>query len=241
MDDNGWETSAAAWIAHVGTEGDNGRRYVLDPAFRARFAAGKFRHALDLGCGEGRLCRMMQAHGIATVGIDPTEPMILRARELDARGDYRLSGAEKLDLPDASFDLVVSCLTMIDIPDFRAAIAEAARVLEPGGTFLVANLTPIMSAAMNKGWEYDAQGRPLRFVLDNYLREHADYVAWSGIRIRNWHRPLSAYVQTYLKAGLTLEWYEDLVPVGASAAEEDRYARAPWFDMMVWRKTGPGC
>lgn len=235
-DESGWGDSAGAWIASMGTDGDNGRRYVLDPAFRARFAAGGYRRALDLGCGEGRVCRMMQAYGIATVGIDPTEAMIAEARRRDPEGDYRLSGAERLDLPDASFDLVVSCLTMIDIPDFRAAIGEAARVLMPGGTFIVANLTPVMSSSMGRGWHYDTGGRPESFAIDNYTREWPAWVEWSGIRIVNWHRPLSAYVQAYLKAGLTLEWYEDLMPAAGYADADDRYARAPWFDMMVWRK-----
>jgi len=235
-DDGGWTDSSAAWIASMGEEGDNGRRYVLDPAFRARFAAGGYKRALDLGCGEGRVCRMMQSYGIATVGIDPTIPMIEEARRRDPGGDYRLSGAEALDLPDSSFDLVVSCLTMIDIPDFRAAISEGARVLSPGGTFLVANLTPVISSSMGRGWRYDGEGRPTEFAIDNYTREWAAQVEWSGIRILNWHRPLSGYVQAYLNAGLVLEWYEDLMPVAGYVDTDDRYARAPWFDMMVWRK-----
>lgn len=234
---DGWNESAAAWISSMGEAGDNGRRYVLDPAFRARFAAGGYRRALDLGCGEGRVCRLMQSFGIDAVGIDPTAAMIAEARRRDPAGDYRRSGAEKLDFPDASFDLVVSCLTMIDIPDFRAAIGEAARVLQPGGTFLVANLTPILTGGMGRGWRYDAEGRPQAFEIDNYSREWAAWVEWAGIRILNWHRPLSAYMQAYLKAGLMLESYEDLMPAAGYVDDNDRYARAPWFDMMVWRKT----
>lgn len=236
MDESGWTQSADAWIASMGAAGDKGRRHVIDPALKARFAAGGFARALDLGCGEGRVCRMMQGFGIATVGIDPTEAMIARARQLDPAGDYRVMGAEALDLPAALFDLVVSCLTMIDIPDFRAAIAECARVLTPGGTFIVANLTPMQTAGMGRGWRYDEDGRPLAFEIDDYMREWAEWVAWSGIRVRNWHRPLSAYMQAYLKAGLTLESYEDLMPVEGYVDEDSRYARVPWFDMMAWRK-----
>ena len=51
---------------------------------------------------------------------------------------------------DASFDLVVSYITLVDIPDFRAAIREMARVLRPGGALLMANLTGYISACIDK-------------------------------------------------------------------------------------------
>lgn len=237
-DESGWTDSAGAWIANMGEDGDNGRRNVLDPAFRARFAARRYRRALDVGCGEGRMCRMMQEYGTATTGVDPTPPMIEQARRRDPKGDYRLAGAERLPLPDASFDLVIASLVLIDIPDFHAAIREMGRVLEPGGTLLTANLTPLQTAGMGKGWQYDAEGRPSVFGIDNYSTEWALEVAWSGIRILNWHRPFSAYVRAYLAAGLTLVAYEDLKPSADHVDEHDRYARAPWFDMMEWRKPG---
>ena len=45
--------------------------------------------------------------------------------------------AEAMDFADESFDLVVSCLSLIDIEHADQAIAEMARVLKPGGTLLV--------------------------------------------------------------------------------------------------------
>jgi SAM-dependent methyltransferase len=236
-DDTGWDSSASAWIANMGERGDRGRRLILDPALRARLADSGFRRALDVGCGEGRVCRLMQSLGIETVGIDPTEAMIAEARRRDPAGDYRLGAAEKLPFADASFDLAVTCLTLIDITDYRTAIAEMARVLVPGGTLLAANLTPVISAGMTKGWRRDADGRPVEFALDRYLGEWWEWVEWADIRVRNWHRPLSAYVQAYLAAGLVLVSYKDLTPVDGYGEEEARlYARAPWFDLMDWRK-----
>lgn len=236
-DDGGWESSAAAWVANMGEAGDGGRRFVLDPAFRKRLAGGGFRRALDVGCGEGRMCRLMQEFGIETVGIDPTEAMVAEARRRDPSGDYRVGQAEQLPFADAGFDLAVSCLTLIDITDYGAAIAEMARVLKPGGTLLAANITPILSAGMNRGWRRDAEGQPVEFAIDRYLDEWWAWVEWADIRVRNWHRPLSAYVRAYLAAGLILVSYEDLRPTGGFADDERRlWDRAPWFDLMEWRK-----
>jgi len=52
-----------------------------------------FGRALDVGCGEGRFCRMMQALEISTVGVDPTRALTDRARLLDPLGEYRIGCA----------------------------------------------------------------------------------------------------------------------------------------------------
>ena len=111
---DGWAASAPAWIVEQGEDGDYGRRFVLDAPMRARIADRGFARALDVGCGEGRFCRIMRGFGIATTGIDPTEVLIARAKELDPQGDYRIGRAETMDF-GASFDLVVSYLTLIDM------------------------------------------------------------------------------------------------------------------------------
>lgn len=75
-DGNGWDESAGAGIADLGESGDFGRRFILDKPMLARLEARRF-------------CRMLQSWGIPTVGIDPTDALIRRARSLDADGDYR--------------------------------------------------------------------------------------------------------------------------------------------------------
>src|SRR5262249_53571592 len=67
---SGWAESAAAWIADIGEEGDYGRACVLDRPMLERIHGRRFATALDVGCGEGRFCRMLQVAGIATVGIE---------------------------------------------------------------------------------------------------------------------------------------------------------------------------
>src|SRR3954447_12972017 len=142
----GWSESAGAWIASLGDEGDFTRRYVTDPAMIARVEGRGFRAALDVGCGEGRFCRMLGQLGVAATGVDPTPRLIDEAVRRDPAGDYRIGRAEMLEFADARFDLVVSYLTLIDIPDIEQAVAEMERVLAPGGTLLIANLTSFTTA-----------------------------------------------------------------------------------------------
>ena len=232
----GWDESAQAWIASLGDEGDWGRSHVLDAPMRARLGDRGFRRAVDIGCGEGRFCRMMRAAGLDTVGIDPTTALIDRARALDPDGDYRVGRAEALDLDDASCDLAVSYLSLVDIDDLDAAVGEAHRVLEPGGIFLIANLQSFNTAADPIGWDHGPDGTR-RFSIDHYLQVRPVWIAWRGIRIRNWHRPLSIYMASLLDAGFTLRHFAEPMPYGVEGEKADRYRRVPNFLLMEWQKS----
>ena len=234
--DNGWDASAQAWIQSQGDRGDWGREHVLDPVMLDRIGRGRFRNALDVGCGEGRFCRVLKAAGVSPIGIEPTAALLETARLRDPTGDYRRGRAEALEFPDASFDLVVSYITLVDIPDFRAAIREMARVLKPGGSLLIANLNGFTSAGAEQGWIKDAAGRRLHFPVDRYLDEFAMSFAWAGIRIENWHRPLSAYMAALLEQGLQLTFFAEPGPVSGDEARQADFRRAPWFVVMEWQR-----
>ncbi|NKC32394.1 class I SAM-dependent methyltransferase [Falsiroseomonas selenitidurans] len=231
--ENGWGESAGAWIASQGEEGDYGRRFVLDAPMLARVAAAPVRAALDVGCGEGRFCRLLRARGIAATGIDPTEALLEEARRRDPGGDYRPGRAEALPAPDAAFDLVVSYLSLIDIPDAAAGITEMARVLAPGGRLLIANLNPFFTAGMPDGWV--RRGEATHFAIDRYLEERAEWVGWRGIRIRNWHRPMHHYMTLLLGRGLVLTHFDEPAPrEGGDPHAAARYRRVPYFHIMEW-------
>jgi SAM-dependent methyltransferase len=231
----GWDDSAAAWIAAMGEHGDYSRTYVLDPAMLDRLRHRTFGNALDVGCGEGRFCRIMQTLGIATVGIDPTQALIERARELDPSGDYRVARAESPGVADESFDLIVCYLSLIDIPDLAAAATEMVRALRPAGTLLVANLSSFNTAGMPDGWQSDSSGKR-RFSIDRYLEERAVWTTWDGITVQNWHRPLSLYLSLFLERGLELKYFAEPAPVGGDPLRAAHYRRVPFFNVMEWRK-----
>ncbi len=232
---SGWDESATAWIAVVGDDGDWGRRHVLDAPMLARVTDRGFRHAVDIGCGEGRFCRLLQSLGMATTGIDPTVALIEQALRLDPGGDYRVEAAEALSLADGSCDLAVAYLSLIDIEDLRSAIAEAHRVLQPDGTFLIANLPGFNTASIADGWSREPDGS-LRFCIDHYLDERSIWSAWRGIRIRNWHRPMQAYMTALLYAGFELRHFAEPEPQGVDDDKARRYRRVPNFLLMEGRK-----
>ena len=189
----------------------------------ARIQGRGFQHALDVGCSEGQFCRMMQQLSIATVGIDATVALLDQARTSDPAGDYRLAQPETMDVVPGHYDLVVSYLSLIGIPDLSTAMTRMIATLCPGGTLLIANLNSLNTAG---DWLTGSDGKR-QFCLDQYLDERAQWSAWRGIRIRNWHRPLPAYTSTLLEHGLLLRFCAEPTPIGGDPAAADRYTRVP--------------
>ena len=102
--------------------------------------------ALEIGCGQGTGIELILDRFGAdrVVGIDLDETMITRARRrLAGRSDVRVrvGNAAAIDLPDASVDAVFDFAIVHHIPDWRAATAEIARVLRPGGRFYYSEVT----------------------------------------------------------------------------------------------------
>jgi len=222
----------------MGDEGDFTRTFVLDPAIARLLSGREFSAALDVGCGEGRFCRkLVELYGIPSVtGLDATPAMIEESRRRDSSSTYVVGDAAALPFDDQQFDLVLSYLSLIDIERFENAIAEMARVLKTGGSLIIANLNGFATAATGRRWVTDASGNRLYFRLDDYLDEHASWEEWAGIRILNYHRPLSRYMSQLLRCGLTLVHFEEPPAIGGPADRQANYRRVPYVHLMEWLK-----
>jgi len=103
---------------------------------------------LDIGTGPGHI-PLLVCERIAdarVVGIDLARHMLAHAERhrlasrFAARVEYRIADAKGLDFDDASFDTVFSNTILHHIPDPKPFLAEARRVLKPGGVLLVRDL-----------------------------------------------------------------------------------------------------
>ncbi|MGH2627813.1 MAG: class I SAM-dependent methyltransferase, partial [Anaerolineales bacterium] len=89
------------------------------------------------------------------------------------------------------------------------------------------------------GWVRGEDGRRLHYPVDDYFAEREQAIAWAGIEVTNWHRPLSAYMTAFLQAGLILTDFLEPMPADDSLRDdpycEDWY-RVPNFTVMRWEK-----
>jgi SAM-dependent methyltransferase len=232
----GWQDSATAYIAFQDA-GDRNRTLLLDPIMLELCGDVRGQRMLDLGCGEGRFCRMLAERRAGVHGIDVIAQMARTARARGTADDaYALASAESLPFADATFDLTVSYVTLVDIVEYAAAICEAARVLRPGGRFVVANLNFVTAS---QGWQRDDDGNRLYHRIDRYADEFPQVYEWSGMRIVNWHRPLANYMHAFLSSGLLLRDFLTPVPEDHTLRDDPQmedWLRVPLFNVMLWEK-----
>lgn len=95
---------------------------------------------LDIGCGGGFMSEALAQRGAHVTGIDPAQHAIAAARQhaqasyLDI--DYHVGYAEQLPFKAHSFDHILCVDVLEHVGDLHIVLAEAARVLRPGGLFM---------------------------------------------------------------------------------------------------------
>lgn len=105
-------------------------------------------HAVDIGCGPGRLVRELSSRvgpQGRVVGVDPSAPMIdYASAHSPANCRFELAPAQSLTQPDAAFDVATSTFAMHHIPEAERerALRQIFRILRPGGRLLLADATP---------------------------------------------------------------------------------------------------
>ena len=99
------------------------------------------KHVIDVGCGDGGLVRRLTRHGAHVLGVECSPRQLAKAWAAEKVGDERIVEGVGQALPaeDASADLVVFFNSLHHIPAqfLAAALAEAHRVLKPGGQVYV--------------------------------------------------------------------------------------------------------
>ncbi len=160
------------------------------PALRALLPALRGLHVLDLGCGFGWFSRWAREQGAAQVlGIDVSENMLARAWATtpDPAITYVRADMERLDPPEAAFDLAYSSLALHYIEDLAKLLATVYRALVPGGHLIFSVEHPLFTAPTRPGWSVDADGRKT-WPVDGYLIEGPRTTDWLTKGVVKQHR-----------------------------------------------------
>jgi SAM-dependent methyltransferase len=228
----GWEAEAGNWAQFARTPGhDRSHDDINLPALLDLLPApGGW--TLDLGCGEGRLGRLLQSRGHRVAGVDAAPTMVRMAVSHPTPVPAVRADAAALPFRAETFDLVVAYMCLHDMDQLPEAVAEAGRVLTRGGRLCAAIPHPVNSAGSFAARDGDAP-----FVIGgSYLDSRpADWVAGRGdisLTFHSEHRPLEAYGRALESAGLLTEAIrEPRAPDPLVAAEpgQRRWQRIPLY------------
>lgn len=198
------------------------------------------RRVLVLGCGGGQDVVALSLMGAVAVGIDQSAEQLAYAREYATRHHVENAAfvegtVEDLSrFDDASFDAVVSSHMLNYVERIAAAIAEAARVLKPGGAFALSVRHPF-DTTLSEAAPY--------CVEVPYWQAQQDWT-WSlgaeeGARFRQWFWPIERWFSLLTDAGLVVERLieprEDTPPEG-DEFDPARARLVPYTLLMKARK-----
>ncbi|MGC4121949.1 MAG: methyltransferase domain-containing protein [Myxococcales bacterium] len=142
------QTRSQAFFATSAGQWDKLRGELFGPGLEIPLLAGLLDASWtvgDLGCGTGGLLEALSPFVSEVVGVDSSAAMLAAARKrLSRLSNVRLErGAmEALPLDDASLDAALIILVLHHLSDPARALAEAARVLKPGGRLVVMDMQP---------------------------------------------------------------------------------------------------
>jgi SAM-dependent methyltransferase len=147
--------------------------------------------AADLGCGTGRTGAWLAAHGVEEIdGVDLSPGMLAAARGRGVYCSLREGEVGDTGLEGGAYDLVVSCLVDEHLADLRPLYAEAARLLAPGGRFVIVGFHPhfIIASGMPTHFDDAESGEPL--AIETHVHMLSDQVGagiGAGLRLAELH------------------------------------------------------
>lgn len=252
-----WEANAETWTRHARAGLDTYRDWVNTPAFLAMLPPVAGLRGLDIGCGEGGNTRSVARLGADMTGLDRSRTFLRHAcgaeRDEPLGIGYVRSDAASLPFADAAFDFATAFMSLMDMPDQAAALAEAYRVLRQGGFLQFSILHPCFVPPHRRVLR-EADGRTVRAievggyfdVIDGRVdrwwfgavpaEERARVPAFQEPRF---HRTLSTWLNLVVSAGFVLERFGEPCADAAVAARVPAVADtrvAPLFLHVRGRK-----
>lgn len=195
--------------------------------------------AIDFGCGTGRSTRFLRGFGFETIGLDISEDMIDKAREIDPTGNYLLIQGDGLNaLAGNVYSIVLSVFTFDNIPTMEMKVKllrELSALLSSEGRII--NLVSSPEIYTHEWASFTTRDFP-----ENRLAKSGDKVRIIMTDVED-RRPVEdilwtdqAYQELYRRAGLkVVEKYKPL----AKASEPFRWVNetrvAPWVIYILKR------
>ncbi|HEY1077836.1 MAG TPA: methyltransferase domain-containing protein [Fontimonas sp.] len=151
-----WDCNAAAWTEAVRSGRIESRRLATDNAIVQAALAHRPQRVLDIGCGEGWLCRTLTAAGIEAIGLDASAPLIDAACAAGGASYHRMSYDELRANGDrlGGFDVLICNFALLEA-SLDGLLAALHSRLRPRGVLLIQTVHPWSArgdAAYRDGW-----------------------------------------------------------------------------------------
>jgi len=180
-----WQANANAWIKTIEGQEIESRNLVTNQAIIDTILSYDFENMVDIGCGEGWLCRTLRNKGINCFGIDAVSSLVEHAISKDGPyytvGSYKEIAEGNIIQPD-QFDAAVINFALIDKEETEALVNKLPYILKHKGYLFVQTLHPFSVAEggdYESGWRDGSwSGMKQDFILPYkwYFRTVGDWI-----------------------------------------------------------------
>jgi ubiquinone/menaquinone biosynthesis C-methylase UbiE len=217
-----WNANAEAWTKLSRAGYDTYRNYLNTPSFLYMLPDVTSQRGLDIGCGEGYNTRLLAQRGATMVAIDVASTFVRHAHRAEVAEPlgigYAAASAVQLPFSAGTFDFATAFMSLMDIPETDIVIAEAYRVLRPGG-FLQFSITHPCFDTPHRRNLRDESDRTNAIEVGDYFRNlEGDVSEWifsaapeeeteglPSFKTPRFTRTLSQWLNLLIDAGFRLE------------------------------------
>jgi ubiquinone/menaquinone biosynthesis C-methylase UbiE len=240
-----WGDVADWYDQLVGESGSEYHREVVLPGVLRLINPQPGQRVLDIACGQGVLCRILEKRGAEVTGVDGASELIRAAKD---RGPdsihYHVADARDLSfLPENHFDAASCVLAIQNINPVQPVFQGAARALKPGGRFVIVMMHPAFRGPKETSWCWDNKANVQYRRVDRYLIPRKSPIVTHPGKTDSqytwtFHKPIESYVKNLRNAGLLIdaieEWPSHKVSTSGPRASAENTARKeiPMFMAM---------
>lgn len=224
-----WNGNAETWTQLARAGYDVYRDYLNTPAFLAMLPDVRGLSGIDIGCGEGHNTRLIAKQGAALVGIDIADVFIRHAAEAEQKEplgiEYRVASAVEIPFPAQHFDFATAVMSLMDVPETDRALAEAFRLIKPGG-FLQFSITHPCFDTPHRRNLRNEKGLTYAIEVGDYFRNlNGDVTEWlfgaapkelkqtlPKFKIPRFTRTVSEWLNILVGTGFVIERVEEPRP-----------------------------
>ena len=211
-----WGDVAQWYDQLVGENGSEYHREIVLPGVLRLLGASAGQAIIDIACGQGVLCRLLNERKVETTGIDAAKELIEAANNRGpAEIHYRAADARDLNfLPADRFDAAACVLAIQNIHPLPPVFRGVQRLLKPGGKFVMVMMHPCFRGPKETAWGWDETEHVQYRRVNRYLKmRKTPIVTHPGLAPEGYtwtfHRPLNTYVKSLRQAGLLVETIEE--------------------------------
>lgn len=248
-----WEP-VADWYDSLAEERSDHHANTIHPGVTELLGPLGGKRLLDIACGQGALARHLLGLDAnrapkEIVAIDASESLVDLARERtkDDRARFEVMDARELGNADfGEFDAACCVLAAMNIDPIEPVFEACAKMVRPGGRFVVVVLHPAFRIPQNSAWHFDEDARRptqsrlitrYRSPLSIPITMNPGEVAGGAdpVTTTTHHRPLSDYVSALAKPGFAIDAMEEWIsartsqPGPRAAAENQARREIPMF------------